>query len=208
MRQAFSDEAFQSLFSDDGERKYLNMDERKRFYKALPVIKDITERCFVEFLFWTGCRISEALEMVYQRVNLEGFSVAIRSKKKRGKYKNKVFRIVPIPDFYMTVFDKALGISKILKNELADHTMRLWPFGRKKGGDLVKKVMHAATIFGLRATSRGLRHTFGVFCILKGVPEVRLQKYMGHSSLRTTAIYTALVGMEDREILARTWVID
>lgn len=204
----YSNESFESLFSDTGERKYLNADERKRFYQALPVIENLAERAFVEFIFWTGCRISEALEMVYQRVNVESASVALKSKKKRGKLKNKHFRIVPVPRDFMTFLDKALGVSEILSDELADHTRQLWYFKRKKGGKLVEKAMIKAAIFGIRATSRGLRHTFGVHCILKGVPEIRLQRYMGHSKLRSTAKYVQLVGMEDREILSRTWVFD
>lgn len=205
MSATYSDESFESLFSGEGERKYLTPDERKRFHDALPIIENAAERCFVEFIFWTGCRIREALEMVYQRVNIESASVAIRSIKKRGKNKDKHFRIVPVPECYIASLDRVLGVSKALRDETADHNARLWRFGRQKGGKLVKKVMAAAAIFGIRATSRGLRHTFGVFCILRGVPELRLQRYMGHSSLRTTSIYTQLVGMEDRQILARTW---
>ena len=207
VNQTHSVENFQSLFSETGERKYLNPDERKRFYEALPVIDDLSERAFVEFLFWTGCRISEALEMIYQRINVESACVAIQSKKKRGKLKNRHFRVVPVPEQFIEDIDKALSVSLVLQNRFANHTRKLWNFRRKKGGKLVKRVMSAAAIFGIRATSRGLRHTFGVFCILKGVPELRLQTYMGHANLRTTSIYTQLVGMEDRTILSRTWEV-
>lgn len=196
-----------TLFSDEGERKYLNADERSRFYRALDVIKDSSERSFVELIFWTGCRISEALHLTYLRINVEGASVVFQTLKQHGKNKGKRFRIVPVPGDFMRILDEACGVLNVLQHHCMQHSMRLWPFGRKKGLGLVQKVMREAMIYGRRATARGLRHTFGVTCIMRGVPELRLQIYMGHASLRTTSIYTQLVGMEDRSILSRTWEV-
>jgi integrase/recombinase XerD len=65
--------------------------------------------------------------------------------------------------------------------------------------------MSKAGISGPRATPRGLRHSFGVHCILNGIPELRLQDWMGHTSLSTTSIYAKAIGAEDRYLIKRIW---
>ena len=194
-----------SLFSDQGERKYLNQKERKQFYKALDVLKELSERTFCEAIYWTGCRPSEALELEFMRVNIEEAFLVFRSLKKHGKNKGKEFRTVPIPRSFAKLLNQAHGVIKLQKEKDVDLLRRLWTFGRQKGWRLVKLVMTKAKIFGIRACARGLRHSFGIHAILCGIPETRLQNWMGHSSLRTTAIYVQTVGIEDRTLAKRMW---
>ena len=194
-----------SLLSDQGERKYINQKERKRFYKALDVIKELSERTFCETIYWTGCRPSEALELEFMRVNIEEALLVFRSLKKHGKNKGKEYRTVPIPRSFAKLLNQAHDVIKLQKQKDANLLLRLWKFGRQKGWRLVKRVMTQAKIFGIRASARGLRHGFGIHAILSGVPETRLQKWLGHSSLRTTAIYVQAVGYEDRKLASRMW---
>ncbi|MGH1406659.1 MAG: tyrosine-type recombinase/integrase [Rhodomicrobiaceae bacterium] len=194
-----------SLLSDQGERKYLNQKERKRFYKALDVLKELSERTFCETIYWTGCRPSEALEMDFMRVNIEEAFLVFRSLKKHGQNKGKEFRTVPIPRNFAKLLNQVHSVIKLQKQKDADLLRRLWKFGRQKGWRLVKLVMTKAKIFGIRASARGLRHGFGIHAILSGVPETRLQKWLGHSSLGTTAVYVQAVGYEDRKLASRMW---
>lgn len=196
-----------SLFSDEGERKYLNSKERKRFWKSRKVITDKTERSLVELIFWTGCRVSEALQLNVMRVNVEDGFVVFRTLKQHGKNKGKRFRIVHLPRRFMRKLNR---IHKILKTQLDEHaskTRTLWGFGRQKAWRLVRAVMRKAKIFGIRATPKGLRHTFGVNSILRGAPLISLQVWMGHQSLKTTSIYLKVIGEEDRAFAKRTWKI-
>lgn len=194
-----------TLFTDSGERKYLNAAERRRFYDALPVIEEPGERTFCETLFWTGCRPSEALALDLMRVNVEDCLLVFRTLKKRGANKGRSFRIVPVPRSFMTRLNAIHGILKAQMRDGADLLVRLWRFGRQKGWRLVGRVMHRARVIGIRACARGLRHGFGVHAIISGVPETKLQRWMGHSSLRITAIYVNLIGPEDRAIAKRMW---
>lgn len=196
---------FMSLFTDDGERKYLNAKERKRFYKARKIIKDKSERSFIEIIFWTGCRISEALQLNIMRVNVSDNFVVFRTLKQHGEHKGKRYRVAHIPRKLMKRLDRIHNIITTQMEEFGNGLRLLWSFGRQKGWRLIKKVMAAAKIFGVRATPKGLRHTFGVHCILCGVPELRLQEWMGHQNLRTTSIYVRVMGAEDRAITKRTW---
>ena len=194
-----------SLFSLQGERKYLNLAECKRFLKAVAVLKEPSEQTFCETIYWTGCRISEALQLDVIRVNVEDAFLVFRSLKKHGEGKGKHFRVVPIPETFAKRLERVHSISKTQRDQQAYQFHQLWSFGRQKAWKLIKKVMQAAKIFGIRACARGLRHSFGVHAILSGVPETQLQNWLGHSSLKMTAIYLSIMGVEDRTIANRFW---
>ena len=194
-----------SPFSTQGERKYLNERERKRFYNALPVLMEASERTFCEAIFWTGCRPREALELEILRVDVEDGVLIFRSLKKRGKNKGKQYRIVPIPKSFAKRLDKVHGILKTQKQKGANLSKRLWTFSRQTGWLRIKAVMEKAGIFGIRACARGLRHSFGVQRILSGIPAATVQLWMGHSSLKYTAIYTKTMGAEDRSLARLSW---
>jgi len=194
-----------SLFTGQGERKYLNAAERKRFYNAIPVLKDQSERSFCETIYWTGCRPSEALELEVMRVNVEDGSLIFRTLKKHGDGRDRHFRSVPVPREFMKRLGKVHYIKRTQRCKTADQFRRLWTFGRQKGYRVIKTVMNAAGIFGIKACARGLRHSFGVLAILCGIPETRLQAWLGHSSLATTAIYVNAIGAEDRALAKKMW---
>jgi integrase/recombinase XerD len=54
-------------------------------------------------------------------------------------------------------------------------------------------------------TPKGLRHSFGIHAIRSGVPLNLVQRWLGHASMTTTAIYRDALGEEEREIAARMW---
>jgi site-specific recombinase XerD len=55
------------------------------------------------------------------------------------------------------------------------------------------------------ASPRGLRHGYGVHAVHSGVPLPLIQRWLGHAYLNTTAIYTNLVGPEERAMAERMW---
>jgi integrase/recombinase XerD len=84
-------------------------------------------------------------------------------------------------------------------------TMRIWQWSRTTAWRRVKEVMAAAGIAGLAAMPKGLRHGFGVNAFQASVPPHLVQKWLGHSSLRTTAIYGDVIGSDERAFAARMW---
>lgn len=199
------DSVLMSMFSDQGERKYLNERERKRFYKALLTIKEPAKRTFVEMIFWTGCRPSEALELTFIQINIEDAVIIFRSLKKRGKEKGKQFRIVPIPKKFAKTLNAIHDVTATQKSRSASLHACLWTFKRQTGWRLMKRVMDEAQIYGIRACARGLRHSFGVQRILSGISAPNVQDWMGHSDIKTTSIYIKTVGTEDRAIARLAW---
>lgn len=184
------------LFGHNGERKYLNGAERARFLKAAATFSDDI-RTFCELLFWTGCRLSEALALTGDRVDVTEKIVIIESLKKR---RLGVYRGVPVPEAFLTLLEM------VHKPALKQET-RLWKYKRVTAWRYIKSVMKKAGIVqGLRATPRGLRHGFGVAAIAAGVPLNILQRWLGHAQIGTTSIYANALGREERLLASRMWM--
>ncbi len=194
-----------TLFTLKGDRKYLSSDERKRFYDALSVLKCPKERFFCEMIYWTGCRPSEALALSAITIDLNEFLVIVRSLKKRGNNKGKKFRLLPLPAPFVKLLNKVYKIRKAQSKPDGGEKIRLFPFSRTKGWQLVQTVMKAAGLAGAKACARGLRHAFGVKAALSGVPVTMIQKWLGHTNLESTQIYIDLVGPEERQIAQLMW---
>ena len=182
------------MFDRKGGRKYLNDAERRAFFKAAPGRTDATRRAFCLTLFHTGCRISEALNLTAQCVDLSQKCLVFETLKRRRK---GVFRSVPIPDSLVVLLGELrMGV---------DPTMLLWNFSRPTAYRMIKECMAQAEIAGGMASPKGLRHGFAIACIAKSIPLPTLQKWLGHARLETTAIYLGVSGEEERSLARRLW---
>ena len=65
--------------------------------------------------------------------------------------------------------------------------------------------MFEAQVNGPQATPKSLRHVYGIHAVRSGVQQHMLQKWMGHASMSTTAIYANAVGFEELEVVDRMW---
>lgn len=107
--------------------------------------------------------------------------------------------------------DEVLALTNLSTKKLAHdeggkaNTQPLWSWGRTQSWRIVKSTMVKAHISGLQACPKGLRHGFGVHAVRTGVPLNILQKWLGHSSMETTAIYANATGPEERDIAERMW---
>lgn len=187
-----------SLYTAGGRRKYLTQQERARFITAAEQCGRPELRTLCLTLAYTGCRISEALALNAGCIEREGGFIAIRCLKKRSG--NFIIREVPVPPSLLD----ALAREHDLANAAPE--ARLWNFSRCRAWRLIKDVMAQAGIAeGLHATPKGLRHGFGLHAIRCGVPLNLVQRWLGHSSMTTTAIYLQAIGNEERELAARMW---
>jgi site-specific recombinase XerD len=184
-----------SLYTATGARKYINSSERQRFLHAVKV-EEPKVRTLCMLLAYTGCRISEALSLTAQQIQVDACVIAFHTLKKRGLFQ---VREVPVPRELISALVEVHGITEGGDDEL-------WTWGRTKAWMCVKEVMVAADITGPHATPKGLRHGFGVQAVHAGVSLNLVQKWLGHAHLSTTAIYTDAVGPEEYEIAQRMWL--
>lgn len=181
------------LYSKQSERLYLNTAERKRFaYHASKQETQTKLLCLI--LLYTGCRITEALNLRICDLQIEDNIIAITSIKKRDKHH---VRQIPVPNSLMIELNDNYQHHHIYFHPFAMHRSTAW---RK-----IKKIMKQADIVGEQATLKGLRHSFAVHCALRNVAITMCSKWLGHSSLEITTHYYRVVGTEEREIASRLW---
>ena len=191
-----------SLFDASGKRKYLTKDERTAFLKAAErASREV--RTFCGTLAYTGCRISEALELTADRIDLAEGVIVFESLKKRKK---GIYRAVPVPPALLDALDLVHGIRQAQAKKDGGKSQRLWTWGRTWAWEQVKTVMQAAGLTDpASATPKGLRHSFGVAAVTNGIPLNLVQRWLGHAQLSTTAIYADAVGAEEKSIAAKMW---
>jgi integrase/recombinase XerD len=182
------------VFDRLGNRKYLNNAQRAVFYAAIITEADPARQALCLTLFYTGCRISEALNLTAGRIDLSQRSIVFETLKRR---KRGVYRAVPVPDSLIRALSKLIGKSKPSK--------RIWRMSRSTAYRVVKECMARAGIRGVMACPKGLRHSFAVECVAKLILLTLIQKWMGHAKLETTAIYLAVSGKEERNLARRLW---
>ena len=143
--------------------------------------KTVREKALVDFLFATGCRVSECADVLQSDIDWEHNSVLIR----HGKGNKQ--RIVYINDESKVTLKEYLKLRQ-------DKNPALWVSDRKPHQQLqshaieniVKKVGERA---GVYAYPHRLRHTFATIGLRNGMPLDKLQCLLGHSSPKTTMIY-------------------
>ena len=181
-----------SAYDREGRRKYLTRSEGRKFLEQVVHLPKL-DALFCLTIYYTGCRISEALSLRRNSLDSEINVIRIRSLKKRGR---KEIRRVPIPEFMAT---------ELRNLATTDENQRFWQFSRTNGWRIIKKVMNAAGIAGIHATTKGLRHGFGVRGALEHIPVSLIQNWMGHADSTTTAIYLAVQDEEERALIEKTW---
>lgn len=181
-----------SAYDSEGRRKYLTQAEGKKFLKSARKLPR-AEALFCLTIYYTGMRISEALALTPQDVDHATGALRVCSLKKRGK---REFRRIPVPDSLLS------GLNQLTGDNLEE---RLWKFSRSTGWRIIKRIMAECEITGIHATTKGLRHGFGIRGALTQIPLNLLQLWFGHSQSATTAIYLDVRDDEERTLMQRTW---
>jgi integrase len=189
------------LYDQHGHRKYLTPSERQDFIRASEsALRQI--RTFCGTLVHTGCRISEALALTADRVDITDGVLIFESLKKRRK---GIYRAIPVPPAFLDMLDLVHDLKVVRRGHDGGRSVHLWPWSRPTAWRHVRAVMEAAGIAGLHATPKGLRHGFGIKAVTSNVPLNMAQKWLGHAQLATTAIYANAIGPEEKQIAERMW---
>lgn len=186
------------LYDATANRLYINAAERERFLVAARSGHSAL-RSFGLTLLYTGCRISEALALTGNDIQIEAGVISFRTLKRR---RDDVYREVPVPEELV----KALVVTMDDKLKCGPIWEIHWtPVSRSTAYRWIKLLMEQADIQGCQASPKGLRHGYGIHALQCGVPLNMLQKWMGHADMTTTAIYANACGAEEQEIAKRMW---
>src|SRR5262249_1670862 len=186
-----------------GRRLYLTPGEGQAFLRTA-LGHDRPVRTFCSVLYYTGCRLSEALHLTPRRVDFAAPVLLGEKPKKRPK---SGYRAIPVPPGLLDTLDMVHGLKEIQRHaRRRDLDQPLWSWSRTTAWRRVVAVMKQADIAeGPHRVPKGLRHGYAINAVTKGVPLHMLSKWMGHSIIEITAIYANALGAEQQAIAARMW---
>ena len=147
---------------------------------------DIRQKAIVDFLFSTGCRVSECVDVQLSDIDWTNRSVIIRHGK-GDKYRKVFFNAeseLTLRRYLATREDSTpyLFVSKRSPHvQLGTRAMQL----------IIKDARIRSQITN-HCTPHTLRHTFATYGIHAGIPLEQLQALMGHAKPETTLIYAKL----------------
>lgn len=142
------------------------------------------------FLWNTGTRISEALSVKIEDINLMGRALRISTLKREAHE-----RIIPLQSGFVGEVALWINQNKLKRGDL------MFPFTRRTGLNYVNSACSHAGIGDKRAHPHTFRHSFAVNCILQGTPITVLQEWLGHRDITKTLIYTKILALDSRNFI-------
>ncbi len=173
---------------EDRLPKYVTVAEVKRMLASVTNLKHV---CIIKLLYGCGLRLSELLHLKISDINSERMLVHIKNSKG-----NK---------------DRAVMLSPVLLEDLRNYFKAYHPkvylFEGQSGGMYSEKsvqtvVKVAATKAGIQktVTPHTLRHSFATHLLENGTDIRYIQQLLGHSSVKTTEIYTHITDVAKSKI--------
>ncbi|GAB77491.1 site-specific tyrosine recombinase XerD [Austwickia chelonae] len=162
----------------------------------------LRDRALLELLYGSGARISEAIGLDIDDIDIDAGTVRLRGK--GGKE-----RVLPVGQYAREAVGAYLvrGRPQLVKGRLPGPAV----FLNQRGGRLSRQsawalLQGAAERAGLKnaVSPHTLRHSFATH-MLEGGADVRVvQELLGHASVATTQIYTLVTVQHLREVYAQT----
>ena len=167
------------LKEGEGRLRFLTPDEEGRIFDHLSRFMDGKYYYYAVFLLYTGCRVSEALNLQWQDVT-QGPSPMVTF----WNTKNGSFRSVPLVNRAQGALQWSQGQGWIRPFALIDYNtfQRAWTrakdaAGLRKDGQVVPHV---------------LRHTCASRLVQRGADIYKVKKWLGHSNISVTERYAKL----------------
>lgn len=167
----------------------LTVNELKDIFKNT---KPGRNRLLLQFIYSTGVRVSEAVNMRVNELDFENATANVKS----GKGNKD--RVVVLSQKWITFIKKYLNRKKMQSEFLFSKKN-----GKKISTDTVERIIrHAAKVSGInkRVTPHVLRHSFATHLLESGENIRKIQILLGHANLSTTSIYTHVSKEELRKV--------
>ena len=147
----------------------------------------LRDRALFELLYSSGLRCQEAIDM-----RLRDISVTSREIRVRGK--GRKVRVVPVGEMALAALDRYLeeGRPHLVKTEGEDHVFVSRRGRPLSSSDVQRRLSRYLRMAGVPAgtSPHTLRHSFATHLLEGGADLRSIQELLGHSSLRTTQVYT------------------
>ncbi|GAA2520211.1 site-specific tyrosine recombinase XerD [Rarobacter incanus] len=184
--------------------KALSTDQVERLLAAPSSLTPLglRDRALLEFLYATGARISEAVGLAVDDVNLDAGDMEVRLIGKGDKE-----RVVPVGSYAARALGAYLVRGRPALAALGRGTPALFlgargrPLSRQSAWAVLQDAVRTAFPNGdVHVSPHVLRHSFATH-LLEGGADIRVvQELLGHASVATTQIYTRVTADHLREV--------
>lgn len=145
--------------------------------------KDKREKALVDFLYSTGCRVSEAADVLLEDVDMENGTARIRHGK--GDKERTVYINAECAISLQAYLDGRTDETPYLFVESRRPYRRISIHSMDK---IIRKIVERTDV-RVHVTPHVFRHTTATVAIQHGMPVEHVQRMLGHESLDTTMIY-------------------
>jgi len=177
LSQAFSKD-LPKYFSQDEVKQILSDELRREDYKAWFL-------CL--FLWQTGMRVSEALSVKVEDIDLMGKALKVRTLKRQNHT-----RVIPLQNGFVGEISLWINQQELRRKD------PLFSFNRITAFNKVRKACGLARLNDERGHPHTFRHSFAINCIIQTVPVTVLREWLGHRDITKTLIYTQILAQDSR----------
>lgn len=179
-------------------------EDYEKFLGAIPESNDprhIRNRAITTLLWDSGARIGELLSLKVQDINLEKKQAIIKTEKSRGIAPFRQIFWTDITNHNLIAWIKKRNYLK-KKHQFCDPDTLFvgsshWQLGRRlSGSGICTTFRRYSAKAGVMLNPHSLRHAFGHRCAKQNLSNSVISKLMGHASLQSSYVYTALSSKE------------
>jgi integrase/recombinase XerD len=163
------------------ERTFISEDE---LLKIVDQVSNETDKAMLQTMFYTGMRISEAINLTFDDFYFNENYFYIR--KRKGRYDRKIPINIKLRLILEEYLEYREGIETDSNKVFVDEYR-----GETKESHFNKMLKRAAekAELDIKVSSHTMRHSFASNLIAKGVDIVKVKKLLGHEKIETTQIY-------------------
>lgn len=170
--------------------KYFSIDEARMILSDRLRQEDYDSFFICLFLWSTGVRISEALSVRSQDIDLIGKALRVSTLKRKGHV-----RVIPLQNGFVGEIALWINFKELKRSD------SLFDISRKTAYNYVKKACKFSGINDDRCHPHTWRHAFAVNCIIQQTPITVLREWLGHRDITKTLIYTQIIGQDTRAFM-------
>lgn len=180
-------------FVDNKTPSFLTEAEYNRLRQACASnVRDIS---IIELMLQTGIRLSELTYLTVDDVELNEDKGFVRIVGRRGRED----RMIPVNEKACKALNSYITERPTTSNVTLFLNRFQKPFSARGIQKMVKNHMREAGI--MKGSVHSLRHTFGLYHVIKGTSLATIQEILGHKDSRSTLIYKSLAkSLTSREL--------
>ncbi|MDR1474979.1 MAG: tyrosine-type recombinase/integrase [Holosporales bacterium] len=180
--------------------KFLDIQSVFKIFQATEMLKypeSLRAKLIMHFLYGSGLRVSEALDLKVNSISFDGRHVLVLGKGGRE-------RVVPVPKQLLFLVKEWTAQNKLISTSwLFPSNVPKRRLTRQRIFQIIKTLADFAGIDQNLVSPHVMRHAFATHLVNNGADLFSVKKMLGHQSITTTEIYTHVSNEKMRaELLA------